>query len=104
MPNISGRRLMELERAEKRLQELLIKDSIGWVGVKLGEVMATRLACTAYSHWKSEEKNLLRAVCGVDHGGQITAYRLYIDRLPKESEDEEASRVNAKCISCGRVF
>ena len=81
MPNISNMRLRELERAEADLKQRIRTDTIGWVGIKLGEALAMNLALKPYAQWTDKEKALLRQVTDT----AVTARALYIDQLPKES-------------------
>lgn len=80
MPNISGARLRELERAEKELQDRIEGQSIAWVGEKLGEALAINLATKPWEDWTEGERILLRMICG----GASTAFMCYKMRLPKK--------------------
>ena len=80
MPNISNVRLIQLENAEKQLLLVHKKQSIEWVGNRLGEALATILANKPYSLWSKAEKQLLNSVCNT----AFTSLELYISLLPKE--------------------
>ncbi len=80
MPNVSVTRFKELEDKEKQLEELQTREAIGWVGVRLGEALATVLVLKPWSRWNLYEKDVLREVCR----GSDTAYQTYLSRLPKE--------------------
>lgn len=80
MPNISSVRLKELEYKERLLNERITLESIGWVGERLGEALATVLAMKPWSQWNMHEKDVLRKVC---HNA-VTAYETYLSRLPKD--------------------
>ncbi len=80
MPNISIVRLKDLEDKERQLNERITRESIGWVGERLGESLATVLALKPWSQWSMYEKAVLRKVC--NHAE--TAYQTYLSRLPKD--------------------
>ena len=80
MANISQSRLVELERCEKRLQELEASKAISWVGAALGNATAVQLASTPWGKWSQSQKMTLRAVCG----DATTALELYKMNLPKD--------------------
>ena len=71
------RRIQELE---KQIAILHTQKAIGWVGTRLGEVLAAQLAATPYIRWTPTQKAALHAVCG----DAVTALALYIDSLPQE--------------------
>lgn len=80
MPNISIERLKDLEDKERQLNERITRESIGWVGERLGEALATVLALKPWRQWNLYEKDVLRKVC---HNAE-TAYQTYLSRLPKD--------------------
>lgn len=69
-----------IEELEKMLSEAQTRQSIAWVGGRLGEALATQLAFTPYEQWREREKLTLHAVCG----NATTALELYIQQLPKD--------------------
>ncbi len=70
------RRIAELEQ---ELAELKQRQTISWVGNRLGEALAIQKAATPYDQWSSSDKQTLHAVCG----DALTAYYLYVENLPK---------------------
>ena len=70
----------QIRALEARIQELLTRETIGWVGAALGQALATQLAATPYSRWTTNQKLTLHSVCG----DAVTAYDLYVSQLPKE--------------------
>lgn len=70
----------QIKVLEARIQELLTRETIGWVGAALGQALATALAATPYSHWTFYQKLTLHSVCR----DAVTAYNLYVSQLPKD--------------------
>lgn len=80
MPNISGPKLAELERKVRAYEAHTERESIRWVGEKLGHNYAVLQALKPWSKWLEWEKELLRETCK----GAPTAYVSYKELLPKE--------------------
>ena len=68
----------EIDRLRKQIAILHTQKAIGWVGTRLGEVLAAQLAATPYIRWTPTQKAALHAVCG----DAVTTLALYIDSLP----------------------
>lgn len=69
-----------IKTLEAQLQELRTRESISWVGQRLGQALAAQLASTPYRSWQHNHKQTLHAVCG----DAAAALHLYIGQLPKE--------------------
>lgn len=78
MANISGPRLIELEAAEKRLQDLLECKAIQPFADALTQAMGTIAANTPFTAWPVQWQQLYRAIAR----DMPMAARLYKDRLP----------------------
>ena len=81
MANISGPRLLELERCEERLKEMMVMESITPFAKVFVEMVGVVLATLPYEEWPKEAK----AAFQYARKGAETAARLYLMRLPKPS-------------------
>lgn len=80
MPNISGPRLAELERAARELADMRECNILAPFADRFARALGTLAANTPYNRWPEEFRTALRW-CALDTPDLA---RLYRDRLPTE--------------------